>query len=698
MTGPVSYELAGDIAVVTADNPPVNALSHPVRQGLVDAFTRAAQDGDARAVVLACAGRTFFAGADITEFDQPVTDPWLPDVVAFIEACDKPVVAALFGTTLGGGLEVAMGCHYRVAAPKARIGLPEVTLGLLPGASGTQRLPRLVGVPHALDMMISGKPIRAEDALARGAIDAIVGEDVRAGAIEYARELLARGAGPRRVRDMSIDKTALPDGFFADYRKSIARSTRGYFAPERIVQCVEAAVNLPWDEALALERRLFDECRNSIHSKAMRHLFFAEREVSKVPGIGKDTARRPVKRVGVVGAGTMGGGIAMNFLNAGIPVTVLEVDDAALQRGLANIRRTYEGAVKKGRMREEELAQRMDLVTGSVDYADFAGADLVIEAVFENMALKKEVFTRLDAVCKPGAILATNTSSLDVNVIAAQTGRPQDVIGLHFFAPANVMVLLEIVRGGKTAPEVVATAMDLARTIRKVGVLVGVCFGFVGNRMFFPYIREAERMLLEGVPAARIDALASDWGMAMGPLAVMDLSGLDVFHKLNEEWTDRPDDPAYGRVIAELVGQGRLGQKSGAGVYRYAERKAEPDPQIEALVRRLAGELGIEAREIGDEEILERLFYSMINEGALILDEGIALRPSDIDVVFANGYGFPRYRGGPMFYADTVGLQSVLDGIARYRQRYGDRYWTPAPLLERLAREGRTFAEWQAER
>jgi len=698
MTGPVSYELAGDIAVVTADNPPVNALSHPVRQGLVDAFTRAAQDGDARAVVLACAGRTFFAGADITEFDQPVTDPWLPDVVAFIEACDKPVVAALFGTTLGGGLEVAMGCHYRVAAPKARIGLPEVTLGLLPGASGTQRLPRLVGVPHALDMMISGKPIRAEDALARGAIDAIVGEDVRAGAIEYARELLARGAGPRRVRDMSIDKTALPDGFFADYRKSIARATRGYFAPERIVQCVEAAVNLPWDEALALERRLFDECRNSIHSKSMRHLFFAEREVSKVPGIGKDTARRPVKRVGVVGAGTMGGGIAMNFLNAGIPVTVLEVDDAALQRGLANIRRTYEGAVKKGRMREEELARRMDLVTGSVDYADFAGADLVIEAVFENMALKKEVFTRLDAVCKPGAILATNTSSLDVNVIAAQTGRPQDVIGLHFFAPANVMVLLEIVRGAKTAPEVVATAMDLARTIRKVGVLVGVCFGFVGNRMFFPYIREAERMLLEGVPAARIDALASGWGMAMGPLAVMDLSGLDVFHKLNEEWTDRPDDPAYGRVIAELVGQGRLGQKSGAGVYRYAERKAEPDPQIEALVRRLAGELGIEAREIGDEEILERLFYSMINEGALILDEGIALRPSDIDVVFANGYGFPRYRGGPMFYADTVGLQSVLDGIARYRQRYGDRYWTPAPLLERLAREGRTFAEWQTER
>ncbi len=698
MTGPVSYELAGDIAVITADNPPVNALSHPVRQGLVDAFTRAAHDGDARAVVLACAGRTFFAGADITEFDQPVTDPWLPDVVAFIEACEKPVVAALFGTTLGGGLEVAMGCHYRVAAPRARIGLPEVTLGLLPGASGTQRLPRLVGVPHALDMMISGKPIGAEDALARGAIDVIVGEDVRAGAIEYARELRARGAGPRRVRDIAIDAAALPDGFFADYRKSIARSTRGYFAPERIVQCVEAAVNLPWDEALALERRLFDECRNSIHSRAMRHLFFAEREVSKVPGIGKDTARRPVKRVGVVGAGTMGGGIAMNFLNAGIPVTVLEVDDAALQRGLANIRRTYEGAVKKGRMREEELAQRMDLVTGSVDYADFADADLVIEAVFENMALKKEVFTRLDAVCKPGAILATNTSSLDVNVIAAQTGRPQDVIGLHFFAPANVMVLLEIVRGEKTAPEVVATAMDLARSIRKVGVLVGVCFGFVGNRMFFPYIREAERMLLEGVPAARIDALASDWGMAMGPLAVMDLSGLDVFHKLNEEWAERPDDPAYGRVIAELVGQGRLGQKSGAGVYRYAERKAEPDPQVEALVRRLAGELGIEARDIGDQEILERLFYSMINEGALILEEGIALRPSDIDVVFANGYGFPRYRGGPMFYADTVGLQSVLDGIGRYRQRYGDRYWTPAPLLERLAREGRTFAEWQAER
>ncbi len=698
MTAPVSYEVIGEIAVITADNPPVNALSQPVRAGLRDAFARARADGAVKAVVLACAGRTFFAGADITEFDKPLVDPWLPDNVAEIEAMDKPVVAALFGTTLGGGFEVAMGCHYRCAVPAARMGLPEVTLGLLAGATGTQRLPRLVGVREALDMMVSGKPIGAKEALAKGAVDRIIEGDLREGAIAYARELVAIGAGPRRLSAETIDAGAYGPAFFADYRKSIARDTRGYYAPERIVQCVEAAVNLPYAEALAVERRLFDDCKQSTHSRALRHLFFAEREVAKIPDIGKDVGRRTIAKVGIIGAGTMGGGIAMNFINAGIPATVLEVNPDALARGLGIVRKNYEGQVQRGRMSAEDLDRRMSLLTGTTDYAALADVDLVIEAVFENMALKKEIFRKLDTVCKPGAILASNTSTLDIDAIAACTKRPQDVIGLHFFAPANVMVLLEIVRGKATAKDVVATAMDLAKTIRKVGVLVGVCFGFVGNRMFFPYVREAERMALEGVPPERIDKVAYEWGMAMGPLGVMDLSGLDVFHKLNQEWTDRPGDPAYGAAIAALVERNRLGQKTGAGVYRYDGRAPQPDPEVASLLRDLAQSLKIAPHAADDQEIVERLLYSMINEGALILEEGVALRPGDIDMVFVNGYGFPRWRGGPMCYADTVGLKTVYEGMLKYRARYGDMHWTPAPLLEKLAKAGQTFAAWQASR
>ena len=694
----VSYERDGDIAVVTVDNPPVNALSLPVRRGLAAAFERFESDDEARAAVLICAGRTFIAGADITEFDKPIEEPWLPKVVHQMEACSKIIVAAIHGTALGGGFETAMACHYRCATPDAKVGLPEVLLGLLAGATGTQRLPRLIGVKDALDVMISGKPMPAPLAHERGAIDEIIEGDLRSGAIAYARRLVTESAPPRRIRDIVIDKGAIPAGFFADYRKEMARQTRGFLAPEQIVKCVEAAVSLPYDESVQVENDLFMECMGSTHSKAQRHLFFADREIAKIPDVPKDTPTREIKNVAVVGGGTMGGGIAMNFVNVGIPVTLKEVNQEALDRGLDIIRKNYEVVVNKGRMSAAQLEKNMAMITGTLDYDALGDADIVIEAVFENMALKKEIFQTLDKVCKPGCILASNTSTLDIDEIAACTSRPQDVIGLHFFAPANVMTLLEIVRGEKTAKDVIATSMALAKTIRKVAVLVRCCFGFVANRMFFPYVREAQRMILEGVPAERIDQVVFDWGMAMGPNGVSDLSGLDVLEKVRTEWTERPDDPTFFRMITKLVEMGRLGQKSGAGIYKYEGRKAVPDPEVAALAKQEAATLGVPQIDVSDEEIIERVFYSMINEGALILEEGIALRPSDINVVYANGYGMARFRGGPMFYADTVGLKNVRDAMLKYKERYGDLYWTPAPLLDRLANEGKTFEQWNAER
>ncbi len=696
MSEVVSYERIDRIVVITIDNPPVNAMGHAARRGLCAAVAQFNTDANARIAVLLCAGRTFIAGADISEFDQPPLAPWLPEVVQTLEASPKPIVAAIHGTALGGGLEVAMGCHYRCAVAAAKVGLPEVALGLLPGATGTQRLPRLAGVGKALDMMLSGKPVSAGEAHEHGIIDEIIAGELREGAIAYAERLLEQDAPPRRVSQLRVDKADLDAEFFSDYRQQIARQARGFFAPQQIIQCVEAAVELPYEEALAVERERFTACRESGHSRAQRHLFFAERAAAKIPDVPKDSPLRAINKVAVIGAGTMGGGIAMNLVNAGLPVTLLETDEAGLERGLGSIRSHYEAALKKGRMTQAQLEERMRLINAGLDDIALADADLVIEAVFENMAIKKQVFERLDAVCKPGAILASNTSSLDVNAIAAATRRAEDVIGLHFFAPANVMPLLEIVRATHTAPEVIATAMALAKTLRKTAVLVGVCYGFVGNRMFFPYIREAQMLLLEGVSAARIDQVAYDWGMAMGPHAVSDLSGLDVFYKLYEEWEDKPDDPAYFRMGIELYKQGRYGQKSGAGIYQYDGRTPLPDPAVAELAARLAEELDIAPREISDEEIIERLFYPMINEGARILEEGIALRPGDIDVVFANGYGMPRYRGGPMFYADALGLKTVHAGICKYRERYGERYWTPAPLLEKLAQAGSTFADWQA--
>lgn len=698
MSALVRYEVADGIAVITIDNPPVNALSAAVRKGCWDALERLAADDSAAAAVLLGAGRTFIAGADITEFDKPRKDPWLPALVEKFEASPKLVVAAVHGVALGGGLETAMGCHYRCAAPAARVGLPEVNLGLLPGATGTQRLPRLAGVRKALDMMTSGRPIAAAAALEAGVIEKLVDGDLRTGAVAWARELLADGAPLKRVSEMEVVSDGVDDDFFTDYGQQLARRARGFFAPPRILECVRAAVNKTYQEATAMERRLFDECKDSPHSQAQRHLFFAEREASRIPGVPKATPSRETTSAAVVGAGAMGSGIATALIGAGLPVTLLDADQAGLERGMEAIRKNWAAAVDRGRMTAAQREQAETMVAAAVDYAAASAADLVIEAVFENLELKKRVFQQLDEVCKPGAVLASNTSSLDLNEIAAVTRRPQDVVGLHFFAPAHVMKLLEVVRAEKTAADVLATAMALAKKLGKTGVPVGVCFGFVGNRLFLPYAAQAQLMTLEGVPPERVDRVAWDWGMAMGPHAVMDLSGLDIFNNLIAEWRERPEDPAYFRLCRALCEMGRYGQKTGAGAYRYEGRAAQPDPQVMDLAAREARALGVAPREADDEEIQERLLYPMINEGARALEEGAALRPGDIDVIFVNGYGMPRYRGGPMKYADSVGLDKVCAGIEKYRARYGDLWWTPAPLLQRLADQGGSFQEWSANR
>ena len=682
------------IAVVTVDSPPVNALSIHVRKGLQEAFNRFQKDDTVEIAILICDGRTFIAGADITEFGKPPEDPWLPEVIAGMEKSEKVIVAAIHGTALGGGLETAMGCHYRCAIKSAKIGLPEVTLGLLPGATGTQRLPRLVGPKKALDIMISGRPISAEVALESGAIDSIVEGDLKQGALDYASKLVKEEAHPRRISALEVDKSEIDEHFFAAYRNSIARSTRGFFAPEKIVQCVEAAVDLPYEKAVEKERELFMECMWSSHSVAQRHMFFAERACSKVPDVPPDTSVRQISKVAVIGGGTMGGGIAMNFANAGMSVVVKEINDEALEKGIGIIRGNYDNTVSKGRMTTDARDACLKLISGTTKYDDIADCDLIVEAVFENMALKKEIFKELDKVAKDGAILASNTSTSDIDEIAQATKRPEDVIGWHFFAPANVMTLLELVRGSATSKEVIATSMAIAKTIRKTAVLVGVCFGFVGNRMFFPYVREAQLMILEGVGPERIDQVAFDWGMAMGPNGVSDLSGLDVLEKVKNEWTDKPNDPTLWALVSKLVEKGRLGQKTGAGIFNYAGRSPVPDLDVTELAKTEANRLGIEQREISDEEIIERLMYSMINEGALILGEGIASKPSDIDVVFVHGYGMPRYRGGPMCYADDIGIDEVVSGMEKYKRRYGGMYWEPAPLLKELAQSGKNFATW----
>jgi len=657
--------------------------------GLHDGLAQATADAGVDAIVIACAGRTFIAGADITEFGKPPAEPSLHAVLALIEGSGKPVVAAIHGTALGGGLEVTLACHYRVGVKGARFGLPEVKLGLLPGAGGTQRLPRVVGVQKALQMIVSGDPIGADEALTHGLLDEIVEGDLAAAGVAFAEKVLAEKRPLKKIRDLT-DKIAAvrskPE-IFAEFRKSVARQTRGFRAPENCIKAVEAAVNLPFDEGLKRERELFVELLNSPESKAQRYFFFAEREAAKIPDVPADTAAREIRTAAVIGAGTMGGGIAMNFANAGIPVTVVEVAQDALDRGLGIVRKNYEATASRGRLTAADVEKRMGLIRGTTDWKAIADADIVIEAVFEEMPIKKEVFAKLDAIAKPDAVLATNTSTLDVNEIAGATKRPESVIGTHFFSPANVMRLLENVRGAKSSKTTVATVMALGRRIGKVPVLVGVCYGFVGNRMLHQRGIQADKLVLEGALPHQVDKVLTDFGFPMGPFAMGDLAGLDV------GWRIRKGRGVKAPVADRICELGRFGQKTGAGYFRYekGDRTPIPDPDVEKIITEVASEQGIVRRHIGDDEIRERLLYPMVNEGAKILEEKIAIRASDIDVIWVYGYGWPVYRGGPMFWADSIGLRALRDRMLQFKASTGDAFWTPAPLLDRLATEGKGF-------
>jgi len=684
-----TLEKEGGIAVVTLNSPPVNALSAPVREGINNGIKAALEDDDVKAIVLICEGRTFIAGADITEFGKAPKGPSLFDAQAMIENASKPVIAAIHGTALGGGLEVALTCHYRVAVPSAKCGLPEVNLGLLPGAGGTQRLPRIVGPEKALEMVTSGSHVGAKQCLEMGLVDELAEEGkLREGAIAFANKIVAEKRPLNKVRDLN-DKVEAARGkpeIFENFRKSIARKTRGFLAPEYNIQCIEAAVNLPFDEGIKVEQKLFRELITGTQSAAQRHVFFAERQVWKLPDVPKDTPIIPVNKVGIIGAGTMGGGIAMNFLNTGIPVTIVETKQEALDRGIATIRKNYENSAKKGRFSMEEVEKRMGLLTGTLDMNDLADCDLVIEAVFENMDVKKEVFAKLDAIVKQGAILATNTSALDINEIATAVKRPEAVIGLHFFSPANVMRLLEVVRADKTSKSVIATSMQLAKKIGKIAALVGVCPGFVGNRILAQRQREAQKLIMEGAMPWDVDRVLYDFGLPMGPFAMSDLAGLDI------GWNK---EKSKGETLRDrLCEMDRRGQKTGAGYYDYDEnRKAKPSPVVEKMILDYAAEKGINRRKISDDEILERCIYPMINEGAKILEEGKAIRSSDIDIVWINGYGFPVYRGGPMFYGDTVGADKVLAKMKEFQAQMGDDF-KPAALLEKIVAEGKKFSDF----
>jgi 3-hydroxyacyl-CoA dehydrogenase len=694
MSDVVSYEIVDGIGVISVDNPPVNALSQAVRQGLLDAI-RVAQDDASQAILIHCAGRTFFAGADITEFGGPPLEPRLPDLLDEIEASAKLVVAALHGTALGGGFETALASHYRIALKSGKVGLPEVKLGLLPGAGGTQRVPRLTSIEASLDLILGGTPVSAKRACELGLLDKVVDDGLYDEALSYSKQLLAEAAPLRRTSE--LDAATADKDLFDGYRSNLAKRARNLTAPLRIVDCVEAATTLPYDEGRQRERELFLECMQDPQSKALQYMFFAEREAGKIVGLPRDTQKRDIQTVGVIGSGTMGGGIAMSFANAGFPVVLIDINDDALKRGLSIVDKNYAGSVKRGKLDEDKAAACRALITGATDYAALANVDLVIEAVFEDPDLKKDIFAQLDSTCKPGAILATNTSYQDVDAIAAATSRPEDVIGMHFFSPAHIMKLLEVVRGQKSSDDALATVMALSKRIRKVAVVSGVCYGFIGNRMLQGYFREAQLCLVEGGLPESVDAAMYDWGMAMGPISVGDLAGLDVGYKARQALPENEKgDPRAYRVPDVLVEMGRLGQKSGAGFYQYdadTRRKAS-DPAVTEVIEQAARDLGIERRAIEVDEIIDRNIYALVNEGFRILEEGIAQRPSDIDVVYVYGYGFPAWRGGPMHYADSVGLDVVLARINEFRDRFGSDNWTPAPLLEQLVADGMTIAEW----
>ncbi len=689
--GPVRRD--GDIAVFTFDNPPVNALSLPVRAALLDAVETLDADPAVRAVVLAGAGRGFIAGADVREFDRPPAEPLLPAVLSRLEACGKPVVAALRGATLGGGAETALACHYRCASGDLQLGFPEVNLGLLPGAGGTVRLPRLAGWQAALELMTGGKPIGIDPAIALGIVDRRVDGDLVAGAVGWARELADSGMPPRRVLELPVPPSRPAQ--FEEYLRALPASARRLPAPPRIVEALACAAMLPAEAALARARALFLECLASVESRSLRHLFFAERRPAPDPAF-----VREVTQAAVLGAGTMGSGIAISFATGGIGVTLVDAKQEALDTGLARVKSAIDSAERKGRLEAAAAAAARDRVQGSLTLAAVAGADLVVEAVFENLAVKREVFGRLGELAKPGTVLATNTSTLDVDAIAAASGRPADVVGMHFFSPANVMRLVEVVRGRQSSREALATAQAVTRRIGKIAIPVGNAFGFVGNRMLYAYGREKELMMLEGASPEGIDGALQDFGMAMGPNAVGDLAGLDIGFQVRKAWQDKPDDPRFYRVSDRLAELGRFGQKSGRGFYRYDAPGKErlPDPEVTELIRVEADRLGIARRDIEPGEIVNRCILALVNEGARILEAGIAESPDDIDVIWCNGYGFPRHRGGPMFYADTVGLAGVVDAIRALAREHGERYWEPAGLLARLAAEGATFAGWQAGR
>jgi 3-hydroxyacyl-CoA dehydrogenase len=696
MADVVSTARDGTVAIVTIDNPPVNALSFAVVSGLADAFTECADDDGVEAVVLTGAGRMFVAGADISEFSvpRPADVPGLDAVIKLIETLDKPVVAAINGIAFGGGLELAMGCHYRLAGPKVSVGQPEVKLGLIPGAGGTQRLPRLTGVGPALDMIVGGDPVSADKALELGIVDEVVDGDLVARAVAFAAEKAAAGEAPRQTGALA-DKIAGVDAkTFDDYRASIAKRARGLNAPFVGIDCVRAATEKPLEDGLAFERDEFEKLRASDQSRAMRYMFFAEREVTKIPDIPRDTPAAEIKKAAVIGSGTMGGGIAMNFANAGIPVTVIDVSDEALDAGLEKVRANYAGSVSRGRLSQAAMDERMALIGRGRDYAAIADADIVIEAVFEDMDLKKKIFAALDAACKPAAILASNTSSLDINEIATATKRPDKVVGTHFFSPANVMKLLENVRTEKASKESVATVMALAKTLGKVGVLVGVGDGFVGNRMLHLAARVSEFLLEEGATPAQVDKAIYDFGFPMGPFAVSDLAGVDIRGATRAVQKTLYPGRREPVMLDKVLALGRLGQKTGAGWYKYegGSRTPIPDPEIDKLIDETIDELGTAKRAFTDAEIVERYIAALISQGARVLEEGLAQRASDIDVIWHYGYGFPRHRGGPMFYADLIGLDKVLATMEELHAAYGE-WCEPAPLLGKLVKDGKTFAD-----
>lgn len=693
----VTLERDGNVALIRADNPPVNTIDVGVRTALGQALDRLALESDVSAVVLLCAGSTFFSGADIGEFSGPPQEAAYHALFARFESLGMPVVAAMHGTVMGGGLEIALACHYRIASAEARFGLPEVTLGIIPGAGGTQRLPRLIGVEKTLDLILGAKPVTAPQAKELGFIDVVTTEPLQGAAIAYARELVARGSRVRRTRELAVDAATGSPAALERLTAQARRQYRHRTAALTAIEAVTASMTEPFEAGLATETRLVNAAKITDESRGAVHAFFAERATRRIEDPAARGEARPIARAAVVGSGTMGGGIAICFANADIPVTLLDADRQALDRGLAQIDRTYESMVRRGRLPPEQKTQRLARITGTLDYATLNDADVIIEAVFENLPLKQEIFRKLDGIAMDGAILATNTSTLDIDAIAAVTRRPADVIGMHFFSPANVMPLLEVVRTADTSGSAIQSVMDLARRLRKTPVLAKVCYGFIGNRMMEGYAREAQRIVLEGATPREVDSALEDWGMAMGILAVFDMAGIDVGVNVHAANADRyPPDPTYYQADAALFAAGRLGQKNGRGYYRYEQdRSRHDDPEAIDILRKRATELGVPQTSHDPREIVERCLHALLNEGFRVLEEGVAQRASDIDVVWTAGYGFPRFRGGPMFYADTLGLPTLLAGIEKYRRIFGPMHWEPAPLLVELVQRGLGIAEWE---